>query len=109
MGRGLPVAIIEWARLKFLGEHGMWPDFCNAFTLSATLRVLWAMTEVGAVSGGGGGGGSSSSECKRCGGGGGRCSRDERGVVELLLLSPLGAWSLRTEDVRRVGGAGFIW
>ena len=59
----LPVpAIMEWARLKFLGEQGKWPDFWRALTLSATLRALAVIKLFEEVSGGGGGGGSSSSE-----------------------------------------------
>ena len=79
----VPPAIMECALLRVLGEHGIWPDFWSAFTLSATDRALWAIFE-GVASGGGGGGGSSSSECKRWGGGGGKFSIEERGVVELL-------------------------
>ena len=53
---------MEWARLKFLGEQGKWPDFWRALTLSATLRALAVIKLFEEVSGGGGGGGSSSSE-----------------------------------------------
>lgn len=63
--------------------------------------------------GGGGGGGSSSSECNKCGGGGGKFSIEDLGVVE-LLPPPIfdgkgGACSLdMTDELRLVGGAGFI-
>lgn len=72
------------------------------------------MMLLGVVSGGGGGGGSSSSEWSKWGGGGGRFSMEERGVVELLPkggLLPIMAGTCsfdKTEEERRVGGAGFI-